>query len=77
MGDAYIGYGSIFSIPVISDDDDNKLTVDFTSFPHTSQPGVVCRANNSTRGKAPIRVTIFSRASSGFLLCPSTGETMS
>ena len=43
-------------------------SVDCTSLPHTSQPGGVCRANSSTRGRSPMRATILSRASSGFLL---------
>ena len=46
----------------------------FTSFPHTSQPGGDCLAKSSTRGRSPIRGTIFSRASSGFLLWVSMGE---
>ena len=45
-----------------------------TSLPHTSQPGEVCRANSSTRGKSPMRATILSRVSSGFLLWASMGE---
>ena len=45
-----------------------------TSFPHTSQPGGVCLANSSTRGRSPMRATILSRASSGFLLWASMGE---
>ena len=49
-------------------------TVLATSFPHTSQPGGDCLAKSSTRGRSPIRATIFSRASSGFLLWASMGE---
>ena len=45
-----------------------------TSFPHTSQPGGDCRANSSTLGTSPMRATILSRASSGFLLWASMGE---
>ena len=49
-------------------------SVDCTSLPHTSQPGGICRANSSTRGRSPMRATILSRASSGFLLWASIGE---
>ena len=49
-------------------------TVLSTSFPHTSQPGGVCLAKSSTRGRSPKSETILSRASSGFLLWASTGE---
>src|SRR5699024_6555399 len=47
-----------------------------TSLPHTSQPGVFCRANSSTRERSPASSTILSRVTSGFLLCSSTGEIM-
>ena len=42
--------------------------VGVTSFPHTAQPGGVCLAKSSTRGRSPIREMILARASSGFLL---------
>ena len=50
--------------------------VGVTSFPHTAQPGGVCLAKSSTRGRSPIRERILSRASSGFLLWASIGEMM-
>ena len=34
--------------PAASGHDGHKLTVGSTSFPHTSQPGGVCRANSSS-----------------------------
>lgn len=42
-----------------------------------SRPSRVCRAKNSTRGRSPMRVTIFSRALSGFLLCSLIGAMIS
>ena len=50
--------------------------VGVTSFPHTAQPGGVCLAKSSTRGRSPIREMILTRASSGFLLWASIGEMM-
>ena len=48
--------------------------VGVTSFPHTAQPGGVCLAKSSTRGRSPISSTILSRISAGFLLCCWSGE---
>ena len=55
----------LFSLPLPSG---SRTTLLSTSFPHASQPGIRCLANNSTLGRSPISSTIFSRVSSGFLL---------
>ena len=45
-----------------------------TSFPHTSQPGDCCLANNSIRGRSPISFTIRSLASAAFYCVPLHGK---
>src|SRR3990167_6280393 len=44
------------------------------SYPIASQPSVFWRAKSSILGRLPIRETILSRTSSGFLLCSRRGE---
>ena len=73
VGNIHIGQETS-SFPLSSGHRDQRPAVGSTSLPHTSQPGGVCRANSSTRGLSPMRATILSRVSSGFLLWASMGE---
>ena len=59
-------------LPLSSGHRDQRPAVGSTSL-HTSQPGGVCRSTLHAGPVAPMRATILSRVSSGFLLWASMG----